>query len=251
MSTAPVESSRPHLVFVCGHLCDERLFAAQVAALSATHECSVLVFRHEDTLAAMAESLLQSAPPRFTLVGLSMGGYVAFEVIRRAPERLRGLVLLDTTAAADTPARRAGRLADLDKANAVGMAAFAPSLLERWLLPAHARIPELADRVCAMAVDIGVAAQRNQQVAMLARPDSTNDLAGVAVPTLVACGRQDVVTPVADHEAIAARIPGAQLAIIEESGHLCTLEQPAAVTTLLQQWLRERVDEAPRTSPRS
>jgi pimeloyl-ACP methyl ester carboxylesterase len=251
MSTAPAESTRSHLVFVCGHLCDERLFAAQVAALSATHECSVFVFRDEDTLAAMAESLLLKAPPRFTLIGLSMGGYVAFEVLRRAPERLRGLVLLDTTAAADTPARKAGRLADRDKANVMGMPAFAPSLLERWLLPAHARNPELAQRVCAMAVDLGVVAQRNQQVAMLARPDSTSDLARVAVPTLVACGRQDVVTPLADHEAIVARIPNAQLAIIEDSGHLTTIEQPTVVTTLLQQWLREQVDEAPRKTPRS
>lgn len=229
--------ARPALVFVCGHLCDERLFAAQVAELSATHACSVFVSREQDSLGGMADALLRESPPAFVLIGLSMGGYVAFEVLRRAPERLRGLVLLDTRATADTPAGRAARRADFEQAKAHGMPAFARGLPARWLAPANARDTALSELVCAMAVAVGHTGQGKQQAAMQARPDSLPDLAQVNVPTLVACGRQDLVTPLAAHEEIAARMPGARLEVIEDSGHLCTIEQPAAVTALLKRWL--------------
>src|SRR4051794_19937957 len=106
---------RSTLVFACAHLSDERLFAPQVAALESDHDCLVLAFRDESSLAAMAESLLAHSPSRFTLIGLSLGGYVAFECIRRQLDRLERLVLMDTTAVADHPARRAGRLADIEK----------------------------------------------------------------------------------------------------------------------------------------
>lgn len=230
-------TDRPALVFVCGHLCDERLFAAQVAQFSATHDCRVFAFREQDSLAAMADELLNQSPSRFALVGLSMGGYVAFEVLRRAPDRLRGLALLDTTASADTPARSAGRVADVERVKAAGMEAFAADLPRRWLAPANAHNDELVSLLREMAVAIGPDAQRRQQKAIAARMDSFAVLERVAVPTLVACGRLDLVTPVGDHEQIAQRIPGARLAIIEDSGHLSTVEQPTAVNALLASWL--------------
>ena len=100
---------RPALAFACAHMTDERLYAHQVAALAATHDCQVFVFREHDSMAGMAEQLLAAMPERFTLIGLSLGGYAAFEVIRRALTRLQRLVLIDTTAVADHPARREGR----------------------------------------------------------------------------------------------------------------------------------------------
>ena len=108
-------TARPCLAFACAHLTDERLFAHQVAALSATHDYSVFVFREQDSLARMADEMLARMPVRFTLIGLSLGGYVAFEVIRRAVPRLARLVLIDTTAVADHAARREGRLQDMVK----------------------------------------------------------------------------------------------------------------------------------------
>ena len=104
-------NTRPFLAFACAHMTDERLYVHQVAALSATHECRVFVFREQASMAAMAEALLAQVPERFTLIGLSLGGYVAFEVVRRALHRLQRLVLIDTTAVADHPARRDGRRA--------------------------------------------------------------------------------------------------------------------------------------------
>lgn len=232
-----MSDTRPTLVFACAHLSDERLFAAQTAALNERHGCRVIVFREQDSMAAMAEALLAAAPPRFTLIGLSLGGYVAFEVIRRALPRIERLVLMDTTAAADTPAKRAGRLADIAKVEQGGIDALVPELPTRWLLPAHQQDPALVALLGSMARSVGAEGQRRQQTAMLGRPDSFADLEAVRVPALVLCGRQDPVTPLADHEAMAARIAGAQLAVIEDCGHLSTIEQPAAVTQVLRDWL--------------
>ena len=229
------------IAFACAHLCDERLFAAQRAALAAAgHRAfSVFVFRDHDTLAAMADALLAATPPRFALVGLSLGGYVAFEVMRRAPERVARLALLDTTAAADTEARRAGRFADIAKVEAGGIEALIPELPERWLLPAHTGRNDLTTLMAEMARSVGAVGQRNQQRAMLARPDSHPDLARVRVPTLVLCGEHDPVTPVADHAAIAAGIAGARFERIAECGHLSTIEQPERVSKILVDWLAQ------------
>jgi pimeloyl-ACP methyl ester carboxylesterase len=236
-SAASSAKARPALVFACAHLTDERLYAAQVAALEHDHDCRVFAFRDADSLGGMAEQLLAQAPARFTLIGLSLGGYLAFEVIRRARERLQRLVLFDTTAAADTPARRQGRLDDIAKVRAGGIDALIPELPVRWLHPAHRRRRDLTDLMADMARRIGARGQCNQQQAMLARPDSHADLARVTVPTLIACGRDDAVTPVADHEAMRDRVAGARLEVFEQCGHLATIEQPARVTALLREWL--------------
>jgi len=228
---------RPALVFACAHLCDERLFARQIDALGADFDCRVFVFREHDSLAAMAEALLAAAPDRFTLIGLSLGGYLAFEVMRRAPARVERLALLDTTAAADSETRRAGRLADIATVETGGIDALIPQLPGRWLLPAHQQRDYLTMLMASMARSIGAEGQRNQQRAMLGRPESLADLAAVRVPTLVLCGAGDAVTPLADHEAIAARIAGARLVVVPESGHLSTIEQPEAVNRALLDWL--------------
>jgi pimeloyl-ACP methyl ester carboxylesterase len=230
---------RPFLAFACAHLTDERLYAAQVAALQSDYECKVFAFRDHDSLGGMAEELLANTPARFTLIGLSLGGYVAFEIIRRQLQRLERLVLMDTTAVADHPARRAGRHADIAKVREGGIEALIPELPSRWLHPSHVQRAELIDLMSEMARSIGACGQFKQQAAMLARPDSHDDLARVRVPTLVMCGRDDPVTPVRDHEAMAAKIPGARFEIIENCGHLATIEQPESVNRVLIDWLRE------------
>ena len=230
---------KPFLAFACAHLTDERLYAAQVAALEGDYDCAVFAFREHDSLGGMAEELLARTPARFTLIGLSLGGYVAFEIIRRQLQRLERLVLMDTTAVVDTPARRAGRLADIAKVQEGGMETLLPELPARWLHPAHVQRVELANLMFAMARSIGAQGQLNQQTAMLARPDSHADLERVRVPTLLACGREDPVTPVTDHQAMAARVRGARLEIIDNCGHLSTIEQPETVTRVLKNWLQE------------
>jgi pimeloyl-ACP methyl ester carboxylesterase len=230
-------SSRPCLAFACAHLCDERLYAPQVAAFGADYDCRVFVFREQDSIGAMAEALLAGTPARFTLLGLSLGGYVAFEVVRRAAERVERLALLDTLADGDDAARRAIRMDDIAKVLAGGIEALIPELPARWLLPAHTRRPELVALMASMARSIDSHGQQNQQRAMLARPDSFATLARLTVPTLLLCGEEDRVTPVAAHRAMAERIADPTLAIIANCGHLSTIEQPEAVTRRLGEWL--------------
>jgi pimeloyl-ACP methyl ester carboxylesterase len=227
----------PTLVFACAHLTDERLFAHQVDALSATHDCRVFAFRDHPAFGAMAVELLSHSPPRFTLIGLSLGGYLAFEVIRQQPERIERLVLLDTRAVADSQTVREGRFADIAKVQAGGIDALIPELPTRWVHPSHrARLSEL---MASMARSIGERGQLNQQQAMLARPDSHADLRTVRVPTLIACGREDTATPLAEHERMRDCVPGARLEVFEQCGHLSTIEQPEVVTSLLESWLSD------------
>jgi pimeloyl-ACP methyl ester carboxylesterase len=235
---------KPFLAFACAHLTDERLYGEQVATLEADYECTVFAFRDHDSLGGMAEELLAKTPARFTLIGLSLGGYLAFEIIRRELHRLERLVLMDTTAVADQPARRAGRLADIAKVREGGIEALIPELPARWLHSANVQRVELTNLMADMARSIGARGQFNQQTAMLSRPDSHADLERVRIPVLLACGREDPVTPVHDHEAMAARIPGARLKIIENCGHLSTIEQPEVVNRMLKSWLRETEEDS-------
>jgi pimeloyl-ACP methyl ester carboxylesterase len=229
--------SKSALVFACAHLTDERLFAHQVDALRATHDCHVFAFRDHATLGGMADELLALAPPRFTLIGLSLGGYLAFEIIRRQRERIERLVLLDTRAVADTQTVRQGRLADIAKVQSGGIDALIPELPTRWVHPSHRT--GVADLMGSMARGIGDRGQFNQQQAMLARPDSHADLRTLTVPTLIACGRDDMATPLAEHERMRDCVAGARLEVFENCGHLATIEQPGAVTALLKTWLAD------------
>jgi pimeloyl-ACP methyl ester carboxylesterase len=172
-----------------------------------------------------------------------MGGYIAFELLRQAPERLIKLALLDTRATPDNDAHRQGRLADRAKAASHGMDAFCQTLPARFLAPSHVNDPLIAGVTIAMALALGHPAQVAQQEAMLGRPNSLPDLTRVACPTLVACGRQDMLTTVADHEAITAAIrqhrQDCRFEVIEDCGHISTLEQPAAVNRLLLEFFRD------------
>ena len=147
-------------------------------------------------------------------------------------------MLIDTTAVADHPARREGRRQDMVRVQQGGIEALIPDLPSRWLLPAHAQRADLVELMNSMARSVGPQGQLNQQTAMLGRPDSHADLARVRIPTLLICGRQDPVTPLADHQAMAACVPGSQLAVVEDCGHLSTIEQPQIVTQALLSWLQ-------------
>src|SRR5204862_1695240 len=141
-------------------------------------------------------------------------------------------VLLDTRAVADTEATRQGRLADIAKVQAGGIDALAPELPNRWIHSANR--PRLTDLMASMARSIGVRGQFNQQQAMLARPDSHADLRTVTVPTLIACGREDMATPLNEHERMRDCVPGARLEVFEHCGHLTTIGPHKRVTSLLK-----------------
>lgn len=226
------------LILVPGLLCDERLFAAQLPALAARTSVRIAETRLDDSLGGMAERLLAAAPECFALAGLSMGGYLCFEVLRRAPGRVARLALLDTQARADTPEaaqRRRDLMALAERGEFLGVA---PRLLPLFLHPDH--LERLGPTVTAMAQRVGKEAFLRQQRAILERPDSRGILPSIGCPTLVLCGREDQLTPPALHEEMAAAIPDATLVVLPGCGHLAPLERPEAVTAQLLAWLEAR-----------
>jgi len=225
------------LLMVPGLLCNEVLWAHQSHYLSDIASITIVDTTMDADFPAMVARALETAPPRFALAGLSMGGFIALEFMRQDPGRVIKLALLDTSARADTPERRAQReslqaLAEQGKFNGVS-----PRLLPSYLHPDRLDEEPLTKAVMDMAASTGRDVFIRQQKAIMARPDSRPLLAGIAVPTLLICGRQDQGTPVAVHEEMAAGIPGARLCVIEECGHLSTMERPHAVTALMRDWL--------------
>ncbi len=233
-------TARPALVLLPGLVCDGALWAYQaqhVADLAAVHIADLT--RHE-SIAAMAETVLDEAPPAFALAGLSMGGYVALEVVRRAPERVTRLALFDTTARADTREKARQRRFLLRLAQRGRFKGVTPRLLPQLIHPDRLGDAALAAAVLAMAERVGQAAFIRQETALLARADGRHNLAAIACPTLVVCGRQDALTPLELSEELARLIPRARLAVIEDCGHLPTMERPEEATALLREWLTAR-----------
>jgi pimeloyl-ACP methyl ester carboxylesterase len=229
--------AREPLVLIPGLLCSPALWAPQVAALSAIADIRIGDHTQHESMAGIAASILAQAPDRFALAGLSMGGYIAFEIMRQAPERVTKLALLDTLAVADTPERRAGRHDLIALAEKHGLERVMEKLIPLFIHTDRLSDAALVAVVQGMARDTGVAAFKRQQMAIISRPDSRPTLATIRCPTLLLVGRDDVLTPVVAHEEMAAAIPGSRLTIIENCGHLSTLEQPAAVNAALLTWL--------------
>jgi pimeloyl-ACP methyl ester carboxylesterase len=226
-----------HLVLLPGLLCDRRLFAAQLAALAPVVETTVPELTGHAAIAEMAEHVLAAAPPRFALAGLSMGGYVALEILRRAPERVTRLALLDTQARADSATAAARRHQLMALAEQGSFRGVTPRLLPLFIHPDRLQDTELVATVQAMAEGTGREAFLRQQTAILGRPDSRPGLAAIACPTLVLAGRDDAVTPPKLQLELATLIPDATLVLIPRCGHLAPLERPDAVTRQLRLWL--------------
>ena len=230
-------TERIPLVLVPGLLCDAALWAHQARHLGDIADISVAETTQDETMADMARRVLERAPSSFALAGLSMGGYVSLEIMRQAPERVRRLALLDTAAIADDADKRAQRQDLIALAETGKFKGVTPRLLPLLVHPERLEDPELTEAVMAMAGRVGKAAFLKQQRAILGRIDSRPGLGAIDVPTLIVCGRQDALTPVARHEEMASAIPGARLCIIEDCGHLLTMERPEAATALLRDWL--------------
>jgi pimeloyl-ACP methyl ester carboxylesterase len=227
----------PALLLLPGMPLDEALWDHQCRHLADIAAVTVADLTRSDSVEALARDALASAPPRFALAGLSMGGYVALEIMRQAPERVERLALLDTSARPDTPAQSANRRQAIDLAGQGRYGQVVATTLQRLIPPERLGETALTAAFTAQAQRVGVQAFVRQQTAIIGRPDSRPDLAAIACPTLVLCGRQDVVTPPEVHEEMAAGIPGARLVIVEDCGHLSAMERPQAVTALLQDWL--------------
>jgi pimeloyl-ACP methyl ester carboxylesterase len=225
------------LVLLPGLLCDAELWRLQVEALEQEAEIRVPGLAEDDTVGAMADRVLRDAPARFALVGLSMGGYVALEIMARAPERVERLALIDTSARPDTDEqsrRRRGliQLADLGRFKGV-----TPRLLP--LLVHASRLDDVAvtETILGMAARVGKDGFVRQQRAILARRDFRPVLSTIACPTLVAVGREDQLTPIDRAREMVSGIAGARLTVFDECGHLPPLERPDETTSALRDWL--------------
>lgn len=231
------------LMLLPGLNCDAAVWAPQVAALKGQANCVIPAWGLRDSLTAMAEQVLAEAPTeRFSVAGHSMGGRVALEVFRLAPQRVERLALLSTgthpLAVGEAGEKeKAGRMALLQIAREQGMRAMAKEWAKGMVHPDRIGSP-LFEQVLDM-FDRGSAAQYAAQInALLNRPNATPQLSGIQCPTLVLTGRQDSWSGPAQHEAMAAAMPNATLVIVEQSGHMCTMEQPQAVNEALAAWLR-------------
>lgn len=230
--------ANPTLVLIPGLLCDGDLWRDQLPALSPQAELVVTTAQTQQaTVPAMAAAILEAAPPRFALAGLSMGGMIALEIMRQAPERIARLALLDTSARgnnAEELAIRAGRMA-MVRAGHVDIV-FGLQL-SRFLPMSRLGDAALVERAVRMMRRVGAATYLRQEQAVMARIDSRPSLGAIACPTLVLCGRQDAATPLVLSEEIAAAIPAARFEVVEDCGHLATMERPDIVNRALAAWL--------------
>ena len=224
MVTTPV-------IFLPGSLCDERVFADQLREID--QPCEVADLTLDDSIAAMAIRVLRAAPPRFALVGLSMGGIVASEIARVAPERVLAMALLDTNlgVADDLQLRTRRRWA-----SDVRSGRFAQVVEE--LVPALTISPEAhGPLIVEMATPVGPAGFLRQNEALIHRRDQLSVISRFQGPILIACGSHDRLCSPRVHADLAARFAHARLLVVEQAGHLSSIDQPVALTSGLTDWL--------------
>lgn len=193
----------------------------------------------ENSIEATAKQILAEAPPRFALIGHSMGGYIAFEILRQAPDRVSKLALLNTSARPDTDEAKKKRKVQIAKAEQGKFSEIIEDTLPAFVHPKHKDDKSLQEIIAAAHNDAGVDAYIRQQTAILARKDSRSNLKNINIPTLVLSGDEDKLIPRETSEEIAAAIAGAKLVIVPQSGHMSPLEQPQAVIKDLAEWLNK------------
>lgn len=225
------------LVFLPDFMADARLFRPQVEVLSRERAVTVAPISLGERIEEIASGLLDQLPHRFALAGLGMGGVVALELIRRAPERVTRLCLMATDAQADTPQMAAGREELIIGAQAGRLEEVMRKVVgSDALAPGPQRIPHL-NSLLAMALDLGPDVFVRQMRALQRRPDQQGALRRIKVPTLVLCGAHDTLMPVRKHAFMAELIPEATLQTLEHAGHLPTLEAPEIVSDTMRDWL--------------
>lgn len=227
------------VLLVPGLNCSARLYAPQIPALWRFGPVTVADHRRDDTMAAIAGRILAEAPPRFALVGLSMGGYIAFEIMRQAPERVARLALLDTSARDDRPEQTQRRDQQIAKVAEGRFAEVSESLFPLFVQPDRLAEEDIRWTLRLMADETGPEAFVRQLRAIKGRPDSRPLLPRIGCPTVVIVGDADQLTPPELSQEIAASIPGARLVVVPECGHLTTIERPEAVNRALAEWMED------------
>jgi pimeloyl-ACP methyl ester carboxylesterase len=226
------------VVLIPGLLASPRMYAAQIPQLWRSGPVMIADHTRDDSMGALAQHILAAAPARFALVGLSMGGYVSFEILRQAPERIVKLALLDTSARPDTPEQTDSRMAQIALASEGRMTEVVNALFPRLVHPDRVNDTALRAVFGLMAEEVGAWAFIRQQNAIMSRSDSRPSLARIRCPTMVLVGDGDQLTPPDRAAEIAGGIPDARLVTVARCGHMSTLEQPEEVTRALLEWLK-------------
>ncbi len=229
--------SRISLVLVPGLLTDRALFAPQLEALSDVADITVANVVEDDSMEGFAARLLAEAPQQFAIAGLSMGGYIAQEVMRRAPERVRGLALLDTNARADRPEQQEARREFVRRAESGDFMDVVDEMFPMLVAPSRLDDAALKQTCADMAARVGVVGFARQQNAIINRADGRGDLKAVRVPALVLCGAEDAMTPPKVHQEMVDQLPDCEYVVIDGCGHLSTLEAPDTVNAAFRRWL--------------
>ncbi len=236
--------THPHLILVPGLMCNETSWAPILPALTAQAACQVVSHGEADSLTQMAQQILDAAPAQFDLAGHSMGGRVALEVVRMAPERVRRLALLGTgfkakEAGAAGEKEAQGRQALLDLAHTQGVRAMALAWVQNMVAPSRLQDEALIEAIVQMFERKSVATFQRQIKALLTRPDATEVLRQVRVPTLVMAGEFDAWASPQQHQDMADLIPARPpMQVVTGSGHMMMMEKPATVAALMSDWLR-------------
>ena len=221
-----------NVLLLPGMMCDARMWADQIEAIESP--VSVPDLSGHDNFVDMAASVLSNAPDRFAVAGLSMGGILAFELWRQAPDRITHMALLDTNPFADSPDRQSLRLQQIEQVLASGLRELAVDSLKPLYLAESNRDDEaLLNVMLDMAMDLGPDTFRRQSLALRNRQDSVETLPLIDCPVTVICGSEDTLCPLSHHEYMANRIPNAELIVIDDCGHLSSMEQADIVSTEL------------------
>lgn len=229
----------PPIVMLPGMMLDERVYAEQVRQLSPFTRVIIGNITSAPTIQDLAEDVLHAAPPQFAMAGLSMGGIVALEIWRRAPQRVTHLALIDTTPYADRPERQEIRFEQIAAVDAGNLRqVLTQSMKPLYLARKNRESADLLNQILEMGIDLGPDVFRRQSMALAHRADSTATIATIDCPSLVLCGREDALCPVEFHRTMADAIPRADLVILAECGHLAVMEEPNAVASALDHLLR-------------
>lgn len=227
------------LVLIPGLLCTARLFQAQSQRFQASRAVIVPDHRRQASVELIAADILGQVPAEFALAGLSMGGYIALEIMRQARGRVTRLALIDTNARADTDEQKVVRRRLIELGHNEGVRKVQQALLSRLVHPDVRANKALVEDILRMADDTGADAHERQQTAIMGRPDSRPSLSGIHVPTLIVVGREDAITPVELAEEMRDAIAGSRMVVVESCGHLSTMEQPDKVGDEMERWLGE------------
>lgn len=227
------------VVFLPGMMCDARLFGPQIAELSSDRAVMCAPISEGERIEEMASELLAVMPAKFALAGLSMGGIVAMEIMRRAPERVTRIALMDTNPLPETPQVAAAREPQIIGARSGRLLeVMRDEMKPNYLAPGPQRV-DVLNLVMDMAAIMGPEVFVRQSRALQRRRDQQSTLRKCKVPALVLCGEHDLLCPVKRHIFMAELIPYAELKVISNAGHLPTLENPGATTEALIEWLAQ------------